>query len=66
MHLPENRGQGAFSHANPGPDALANVVDLIISHCEQAPSLQFRVREALDSARRAKTGADVRPNGARG
>ncbi|MBD9478866.1 hypothetical protein [Pseudoxanthomonas sp. PXM02] len=50
------------AHANTRPDALAHLLDLIISHCEQAPPLQFPVRVALDSALRATTGADATPD----
>ncbi len=45
------------AHASLRPDALANLLDRIISHCEQAPPLQCYVRMALDSALRATTGA---------
>ena len=54
------------AHASLRPDALANLLDRIISYCEQAPPLQFHVRMALDNALRATTGATPDSAGGQG
>jgi len=60
----QHRVSGA--HASLRPDALATLLDRIISHCEQAPPLQFHVRMALDSALRATNGATPDSAGGQG
>jgi hypothetical protein len=53
----QHRVWGAYtSHA---PDALAHLLDRIVSHCEQAPPLASHVRVALDRALLVVTGGEA-------
>ena len=49
------------AHANLRPDALANLLDQIISHCERAPALEVHVRVALDRALLAASSTEGTP-----